>query len=69
MMQSLSEQRAVIKFCFLLSKNAAATVVLLKTVYKDDAMGKTHVYEWFGWIKNGDMSIDDKPCSGCSSTA
>ena len=47
MMQSLSEQYAAIKFVFLLGKNAAETVVLLKTAYKDDAMGKTQVFEWF----------------------
>ena len=51
------------KFCFLLGKNAA------ETAYKDDAMGKTQVYEWFARFKNGDMSIDDKPCSGRPSTA
>jgi hypothetical protein len=68
-MQSLSEQRAAVKFCFLLAKNAAETVVLLKTAYKDDAMGKTQVYKWFARLENGNMSIDDKPRSGCPSTA
>ena len=47
MMQSLSQQRATITFCFLLGKNAAETVVMLKTAYKDDAMGKTPAY--FGY--------------------
>lgn len=69
MMASLSEQRAAVKFCFLLGKNAAETVLMLKTAYKDDAMGKTQVYEWFARFKNGDMSIDDKPRSGRPSTA
>lgn len=68
-MTSLSEQRAAVKFCFLLGKNAAETVLMLKTAYKDDAMGKTQVYEWFTRFKNGDMSIDDKPRSGRPSTA
>ena len=31
-------------------------------------MGKTQVYKWFAWFKNGDMMIYDKPCSGCPST-
>lgn len=68
-MASLSEQRAAVKFCFLLGKNGAETVLMLKTAYQDDAMGKTQVYEWFARFKNGDMSIDDKPRSGRPSTA
>ncbi|KAJ8944261.1 hypothetical protein NQ318_013673 [Aromia moschata] len=63
------EQRAAVKFCFLLGKNAAETVLMLKTAYKDDAMGKTQVYEWFARFENGDMSIDDKPHTGRPSTA
>ncbi|KAJ8956956.1 hypothetical protein NQ318_014376 [Aromia moschata] len=59
MMAGLSEQRAAVKFCFLLRKNAAETVLMLKTAYKDDAIGKTQVYEWFDRFKNDDMSIDD----------
>uniref|UniRef100_T1HFL5 HTH_48 domain-containing protein n=1 Tax=Rhodnius prolixus TaxID=13249 RepID=T1HFL5_RHOPR len=50
-MASLSEQRAALKFCFLLGKNAAESVLMLKTAYKDDAMGKTEVYEWFTRFK------------------
>ncbi|PNF15432.1 hypothetical protein B7P43_G18450 [Cryptotermes secundus] len=33
---------------------------MLKTAYKDDATGKTQMFEWFSRFKNGDMSIDDK---------
>lgn len=68
-MASLSEQRGAVKFCFLLGKNAAETVVMLKTAYKEDAMGKSQVYEWFARFKCGDMSSDDKPRSGRPSTA
>ncbi|KAJ8948323.1 hypothetical protein NQ318_019307 [Aromia moschata] len=68
-MASLSEQRAAVKFCFLLGKNAAETVLMLETAHKDDAMGKTQVYEWFARFKKGDMPIDDKPRSGRPSTA
>uniref|UniRef100_T1I4S6 HTH_48 domain-containing protein n=1 Tax=Rhodnius prolixus TaxID=13249 RepID=T1I4S6_RHOPR len=49
-MASLSEQRAALKFCFLLGKNTAESVLMLKTAYKDDAMGKTQVYEWFNSV-------------------
>ncbi|KAJ8933673.1 hypothetical protein NQ318_009960 [Aromia moschata] len=45
------------------------TLLMLKIAYKDDAMGKTQVYEWFARFKNGDMSIDDNPHFGRPSTA
>ncbi|CAK9832778.1 Protein GVQW3 [Anthophora retusa] len=68
-MADFREQRAVVKFCFLLGKSGTVTLEMLKTAYKDDAMGKTQVFEWFSRLKNSDMSIDDKPRSGRPSTA
>lgn len=43
MMADLSERRAAVKFCFLLRKNAAQTVQMLNTAYKDSDIGKTRV--------------------------
>ncbi|PNF15130.1 hypothetical protein B7P43_G15579 [Cryptotermes secundus] len=68
-MADFREQRAAVKFCFLLRKSGTETLETLKTAYKDDAMGKTQVSEWFSHFKNGEMSIDDKPRSGRPSTA
>ncbi|PNF20484.1 hypothetical protein B7P43_G06264 [Cryptotermes secundus] len=68
-MADFREQRAAVKFCFLLGKSGTETLEMLKTAYKDDAMGKTQVFEWFSRFKNGEMSIDDKPRSGRPSTA
>ena len=68
-MADLSEQRAAVKFCFLLGKNAAVSVVMMKTAYNDSVMGKTQVYQWFSHFKEGEMSIDDKPRSGSPSTS
>lgn len=42
---------------------------MLEMVYKDDAGGKSQVYEQFVRLKNGDMSIEDNPLSGRPSTA
>lgn len=39
-MMDSREQRAVVQSCFLLGKNAAETVVMLKTAYRDDALGE-----------------------------
>ena len=55
------EQRAAVKFCFLLGKSAAKTIVMLKTTYWDAALSKTRVYEWFSRFKNREMSIEDQP--------
>ena len=49
------EQRAVVKFCFLLGKTAGETVVMLETAYKEAALGKTQVYEWFYRFRNGEL--------------
>ncbi|PNF13894.1 hypothetical protein B7P43_G10659 [Cryptotermes secundus] len=68
-MADFREQRAAVKFCFLLGKSGTETLEMLKTAYKDDAMGKTQVFQWFSRFKNGEMSIDDKPRSGRPSTA
>ena len=47
------EQHAAVKFCFLLGK----TVVMLETAYKEAALGKTQVYEWFSRFRNGELSL------------
>ena len=63
------EQRAAVKFCFLLGKTLAQCLEMLKIAYGDNALSKTRVYEWFSSFKEGEMSIDDKPRSGRPSTA
>jgi len=63
------EQRSVVKFCFLLGKTAEETVVMLETAYKEAALGKTQVYEWFSRFRNGKLSLADQPCSGRPSTS
>lgn len=68
-MEKFYEQRAAVKFCFLLGKKASETVQMLKTAYKDDAMCQAQVYSWFTRFKNGEMSIDDQLRSGRPSTS
>lgn len=40
----MSKQRAAGNFCILLSKNPVETVLMLKTSYKEDDLGKTKIY-------------------------
>ena len=68
-MADFREQRAAVKFCFLLGKSAAETIGMLKTAYGDAALSKTKVYEWFSRFKNGEMSIEDQPRSGRPATS
>lgn len=68
-MADLREQRASVKFCFLLGKTGTETLEMLKTAYKGDALGKTQVFEWFSRFKSGEMSIEDEARSGRPSTA
>ncbi|CAI6359366.1 unnamed protein product [Macrosiphum euphorbiae] len=63
------EQRANIKFCFKLGKTAAETLECLKTVFGDEALKKTAVYDWFKWFKNGQESLEDEERSGRPSTS
>ncbi|XP_068250336.1 protein GVQW3-like [Palaemon carinicauda] len=67
-MTERKEQRAATKFCFLLVKTAAETVAMLQTAYKDVVMRKTQVFEWFERFKSGQMSLEDQPRSGPSSS-
>jgi transposase len=63
------ELRAAVKFCCLLGKTAGEAVLMLETAYKEAALGKTQVYEWFSRFRNGELSLADQPRSGRTSTS
>jgi hypothetical protein len=69
MMAEKLEQLAAVKFCFLLWKMAGETVVMLDTAYREAALGKTQLYEWFFRFRNGELSLADQPRSGLPSTS
>ena len=68
-MADLEEQCVCIRFCFLLVKTTAETVTLLREAFKEEALHQARVYEWFSRFKRGDMSLEDQPQSGRSSTS
>ena len=68
-MADLKEQRVSITFCFFLRKTAAETVTMLREAFKEEALSQARVYEWFSRFKRGDMSLEDQPQSGRSSTS
>nr|CAH7750035.1 unnamed protein product [Callosobruchus chinensis] len=42
---------------------------MVKKAYRDAALSKTRVYQWFSSFKNGEMSIEDQPRPGRPSTS
>ena len=62
------KERACVKFCFLLEKTAAETVMMLNEAFKDEAMGITQAYEWFNHFTRGKISAEDQMHCGCPST-
>jgi len=62
------EQQGCVKFCFLLGKSAAETVLMLQETFKEEALSKTQVYQWYSCFKWGEMSCEDQPRSGRTST-
>ena len=68
MMADNKEQRVCVKFCFLLGKSAAKTVLMLQEAFKEEPLSRTPVYEWYSRFKGGEMSCEDQPRSGRSST-
>ena len=68
MMADNKEQRQCVKFCFLLWKSAPETVLMLQGAFKEEALSKTQVYEWYSCLEGGEMSCEDQPRSGRPST-
>lgn len=68
-MANLKEQRVCLKFCFLLEKSATKAYQMLQQAFKEDAMSRTQVFEWFGHFKRGEMSVEDHARSGRPSTS
>jgi len=64
MMADNKEQRVCVKFCFLLGKSAAETVLMLQEAFKEEALSRTQVYKWYSRFKGGEMSCEDQPRSG-----
>jgi GH24 family phage-related lysozyme (muramidase) len=56
-----TERRICIKFCFKIGKTAMETYQLLQKAYREDALGRTQVYDWFHRFKEGRTSVESDP--------
>ena len=63
------EQRTNIKFLAKLGKSPTETLNLLKTVYGEQVMSRTQVFEWHKRFSTGREDVGDGPKSGRSSTS
>ena len=64
MMAGNREKRLCMKFCCLLGKSAAETVLMLVEAFKKGGLSKTQVYERYSHFRGGEMSCEDQPRSG-----
>jgi len=55
MIADTKEQRVCLKFYFLLGKSAADTVLMLQESFKEEALSKTQVYEWYSRLEGGEV--------------
>ena len=68
-MSDRTEQRIWLRFCFCLGKTATETHRMLQKVFKEEALNRTQVFEWFARFKRGEMSIEYHPHSWHPSTS
>jgi transposase len=63
------EQRAAIKFCFILGKSASETYELLQKKYGSDSLSRPMTFEWFEQFREGRESLEDDERSGRPTTS
>jgi len=68
-MSDRTEHRICLRFCFRLGKTATEAHEMLQKAFKEEALSRTHVFEWFARFKRGEMSVEDRPHSGRPSTS
>jgi hypothetical protein len=58
-----------ITFCVKLGKTPTETYRMLQTVYVDEALSRSNVFEWFKRIKDGREGLQNDPRRGRPSTS
>ena len=64
-----TERRICLRFCFRLGKTATEAHEVLQKVFKEEALSRTQVFEWFAGFKKEEMSVEVHPHSGRPSTS
>ncbi|KAJ8951792.1 hypothetical protein NQ318_019765 [Aromia moschata] len=63
------EQRINLKFLVKLGKTFTEAYAMLKEVYGDERLSRTHIFEWFKRFKEGRETTEDYPRLGRPSTS
>ena len=63
-MSHRTEQRICLRFCFRLGKTATEAHEMLQKAFKEEALSRTQVFEWYARFKRGETSVEDHPNSG-----
>jgi len=56
-MSDRTEQRICFRFCFRLGKTATEAHEMLQKAFKEEALSRTQVFEWFVRFKRGEISV------------
>ena len=68
-MSDCTERRICLRFCFSLGKTATEAYEMLQKAFKEKALSRTQVFEWFARFKRGEISVEAHPHSGLPSTS
>ena len=60
-MSERTEQRICLRFCFRLGETATEAHEMLQKAFKEEALSRTQVFEWFARFRRGEMSVEDHP--------
>ncbi|XP_033221176.1 protein GVQW3-like [Belonocnema kinseyi] len=68
-MEGSSEQRYAIKFCVRFDKNSTETYGMLRELFKDDCISRSHSGRWHKAFLEGRTDVADEQRSGRPTTA
>jgi hypothetical protein len=63
-MESSSEQRVAIKFCFKAGKTATETVEVVRAAYGDEALTRSNIFRWYRRLREGREDVQDDTRNG-----
>ena len=66
-MESSTEQRMAIKFCFKAGKTATETVEMVSAANGDETLNGSDIFRWYQQLREGREEIQDGPSSGRTS--
>ena len=63
-MESSTEQRVAIKFCFNAGNTATETVETVRAANGDETLNGSNIFRWYERLREGREEVQDNPNSG-----